>query len=169
MSATPEFPSRTWLSPKAEVRDSPISGRGLFAVTAIDRGEPVQRTGGRLIDDAEHARLTPPYSTLTVGPGQHLLMASDDPGRYGNHSCDPNLWHADAVTLVARRDIAAGEELACDYATLTGVESFSMDCSCGAAICRGAVTGADWRLPALRVAYGAHWSPALLARMAGGA
>jgi SET domain-containing protein len=40
--------------------------------------------------------------------------------RYGNHSCDPNLWHADVVTITARRDIAAGEELTIDYATHPG-------------------------------------------------
>ncbi|NGN69480.1 SET domain-containing protein [Streptomyces sp. A7024] len=166
MSPVPPYPEHTWLSPKAEVRDSPIEGRGLFAVAAIRRDEPVQRSGGRLIDDAELAALTPPHSSFTVGPGQHLLMAADDPGRYGNHSCDPNLWLADAVTMTARRDIAPGEELTSDYATLTGIESYSMPCRCGTPACRGTVTGADWQLPALRTAYGSHWSPALLARMA---
>ncbi len=33
-----------------------------------------------------------------------------------NHSCDSNLWMADEATVVARRDIAAGEELTLDYA-----------------------------------------------------
>jgi hypothetical protein len=28
-----------------------------------------------------------------------------------NHSCDPNVWMEDEVTLAARRDLGVGEEL----------------------------------------------------------
>jgi hypothetical protein len=70
-----------------------------------------------------------------------------------------------ALTVVARRPIAPGEELTIDYATQTGTESWRMSCRCGARDCRGEVTGADWRLPELRAAYGDHWTPMLLRRM----
>lgn len=89
----------------------------------------------------------------------------DHPIRFGNHSCAPNLWLAGATSLVARRDVAAGEELTQDYATYTGVESWRMPCRCGSDGCRGVVTGRDWRLPALRWAYGDRWTPPLLARI----
>jgi hypothetical protein len=59
---------------------------------------------------------------------------------------------------VARRDIAAGEELTNDYATSTRQPGFAMACSCGSARCRGTITGNDWRLPSLRERYGDHWS-----------
>ena len=60
------------------------------------------------------------------------------PVRYGNHGCAPNLWMEDAVTVVARRAVAAGEELTVDYATQTGTEAWRMTCRCGApaATCR---------------------------------
>lgn len=71
-----------------------------------------------------------------------------------NHSCDPNcgvrLNVDDAFDFVARRSIAAGQELTFDYAmrNLT-IEHFPAVCLCGAANCRGAVTG--WKdLPAAR-------------------
>jgi hypothetical protein len=39
-----------------------------------------------------------------------------NPDHYLNHSCDPNVWMIDEVTLAARRDIAKGEEVVADYA-----------------------------------------------------
>ncbi|MGW0195456.1 SET domain-containing protein-lysine N-methyltransferase [Nonomuraea sp. NPDC003201] len=85
--------------------------------------------------------------------------------RYGNHSCDPTLWHRDATTVIARRDIDPGEELTIDYATHTGVEAWSMACRCDTPSCRRVVTGHDWRLSRLQAAYGTHWSPPLLERI----
>ncbi|GAA3112434.1 SET domain-containing protein-lysine N-methyltransferase [Streptosporangium carneum] len=85
--------------------------------------------------------------------------------RYGNHSCDPSLWHRDATTVIARRDINPGEELAVDYAAHTGVNTWSMTCHCGKPLCRRTVTGNDWQLPRLQAAYGTHWSPPLLDRI----
>ncbi|HEV7710351.1 MAG TPA: hypothetical protein VGP16_19305, partial [Asanoa sp.] len=38
-----------WLHPDAEVRDSPIAGRGLFATAVIPAGTVVSRLGGRLV------------------------------------------------------------------------------------------------------------------------
>ncbi|MCS7484520.1 GNAT family N-acetyltransferase [Umezawaea endophytica] len=158
-------PTGSWLTPKAEVRDSPIEGLGLFATEPIAAGEVVLRLGGRLIDDTDLAALTPPYSSLTVGVACHLLLDPAHPVRYGNHSCDPTLWHVDATTVVARTRVRVGTELTLDYATHTGVESWRMPCRCGSSACRGSVSGADWRLPDLRHAYGDHWSPPLLDRI----
>ncbi|MFC4117486.1 hypothetical protein [Nonomuraea zeae] len=58
--------------------------------------------GGQLINDETLATLTPPYSSLTVEEGVHLLLDPAHPVRYGNHSCEPNLWHRDATTVIAR-------------------------------------------------------------------
>jgi SET domain-containing protein len=157
----------SWLTSKAAPGPSPIEGTGLFARAPIRAGEVVIRLDGREIDDATLAGLTPPYSSLTIAEGRHLLIDPAHPVRYGNHSCDPNLWHEDAVTIVARRDVAPGEELTIDYATHTGVEDWVMACRCGRPGCRGRVTGRDWRLPSLRAAYGDHWTPPLRARIKG--
>ncbi|MEV3981833.1 SET domain-containing protein-lysine N-methyltransferase [Nonomuraea sp. NPDC049758] len=162
---SPAYPHQSWLTPRARVTLSPIHGTGLFAGERIGEGEVVMRLGGRLIDNDTLASLTPPYSSLTIEEGLHLLLDPDHPVRYGNHSCEPNLWHTDATTLVARREIAPGEELTVDYATHSGVGTWSMPCRCAAPGCRGAVTGDDWRLPHLQHTYGAHWSPPLLNRI----
>jgi hypothetical protein len=165
---TDSYPSDCWLSPSVEVRPSPIEGLGLFARRPIAEGEVVSRIGGRVIDDAAMAALTPPYSSVCVDLGVHLLIDPAHPIRYGNHACDPNLWHVGSVTVVARRAISVGEELTLDYATHTLTETWSMPCRCGAANCRAAVTGADWKRADLRAAYGRHWTAGLLQRIDAG-
>ena len=163
-----EIPEACWLTPAAEVRPSPIEGLGLFVVRPISAGAPVMRLGGQVIDDAALAALTPPYSSVAIDDGAHLLIDPAHPVRYGNHGCAPNLWVEGALAVVARRDIAAGEELTVDYATQTGTEAWRMPCRCGAPACRHEITGADWRLPHLQAAYGDHWTPMLLRRIRAG-
>jgi hypothetical protein len=152
------------VSPDVAAGPSTIEGTGLFAGRAIHEGETVVVLGGTLIDDEELARLSH-HSSLAVGEGVNLLQDEDDPARYGNHSCDPNLWLADEVTLVARRRIDAGEELTVDYATMT-VAPWQMECRCGAASCRGVVTGDDWRRSDLPQRYAGRFSPFINARIA---
>ena len=156
-----------WLTDHADVRSSPIEGQGLFAAVSIAKDDVVMRLGGQIIDDRALAMLTSPYSSIVLDDDLNLLIDPTHPVRYGNHSCDPNLWHLDTMTVVARRDIGAGEELTIDYATHTVSEAWSMPCTCGSALCRGLVTGGDWRIGRLQRAYGDHWSAPLLRRIAG--
>lgn len=163
-----------WLHPDIEIKPSTIAQLGLFARTAIAPSTVVSRLGGRLVTGgdlrqifSEAARRPghPFVDTITVGEDLHLVLPPGQANHYGNHSCDPNLWWADAYTLVARRPIAAGEEVTSDYATSSGVADFAMECSCGSSLCRGVITGEDWRRPELRARYGDHWIPALLRRI----
>jgi GNAT superfamily N-acetyltransferase len=87
--------------------------------------------------------------------------ATDDRGDFINHSCDPNVWIADEVMQIARRDINAGEELTMDYAMIEADEDNvkPWDCRCRSSLCRGRVTGLDWRLPSLQERYAGHFSP----------
>jgi len=166
--------SDCWLHPDVEVRQSPISGRGLFAVARITAGTVVSRLGGRLVSTAQLRELFaaaardpghPYIDTITVDADLHLVLPPRRPTGYGNHSCDPNLWWVGRYELAARRDLGIGEELTNDYATSTGEPDFVMTCSCDSARCRGIITGDDWRPPDLRTRYGRHWVPALLARI----
>ena len=157
------------LHPAVEARDSGIAGRGLFAKVPIPAGTVLSRLGGRLVSEQELRDLLaerghPYIDTITVADSTHLVLPPRRANGYGNHSCDPNLWWVGTYALAARRDIAVDEELANDYATSTA-SAEAMDCSCGTALCRGEVTGDDWRLPELQRCYGDHWVPALLARI----
>jgi uncharacterized protein len=148
------------VSPDVTAGPSTIEGTGLFAGRAFDEGETVIVLGGTFIDDAELARLRP-RSSLAIGEGVNLMQDDDDPARYGNHSCDPNLWLADEVTVVTR----TGEELTVDYGTMT-VAPWRMDCRCAASSCRGVITGDDWRRSDLQERYAGRFSPFINARIA---
>ena len=76
-----------------------------------------------------------------------------------NHSCDPNLGWTDDTTLVAIRDIAAGEELTIDYATVITDPAFVMMCHCETYRCRQVIEGTDWKIPQLQLRYAGHWAP----------
>jgi len=122
--------SRSVLTPGVEVRPSPIEGLGLFAARAFAAGEVVAVLGGRVVDDAgwAEAAASGPVSGYAIGEGRHLVQDANDRARFGNHSCDPTTWLVDEVTLVARRPVAAGEELTSDYATLTGDPAWALSC-----------------------------------------
>ncbi len=97
-----------------------------------------------VLTPAEAAAFPPPYQPIlhryafTDGRGRVVLCW--DHGRYVNHSCEPAMLGVGNDIEIAVRDIAAGEELTCEYATLNPTEP--MPCRCGAANCRG-VVGCD--------------------------
>jgi hypothetical protein len=105
------------------------------------------------------------HSSAAIGEDQNILWNVVDPSTQiegpggDNHSCDPNLWFADELTLVARRDIAAGEELTIDYALGTVDPAWRLICHCGSPLCRKLITGDDWKLPELQKKYAGHFSP----------
>ena len=161
---------RCWVHPRVVVGDSPISGRGLITTADLQRGTVVARLDGRHVTDDELAAIIAAaeeyVDTISIDEGINMLIAPGQAIHFGNHGCDPNVWHTDASTLAARRLIVAGEELTVDYATQTDDPAFTMACNCGSPLCRGRIDGEDWRRPELRERYGDHWVPALIRRIA---
>jgi len=78
-----------------------------------------------------------------------------------NHSCDPTLVPGGdrGASLVAFRDVEAGEELTVDYATLTADPAVLVRCHCETYRCRQLVTGDDWQIPQVRSRYAGHFAP----------
>lgn len=148
---------QSWVDSRAQVYQSDIEGNGLFATAPIAAGEIVLVLGGTVIDDRQLTDLQP-HSSLAIAEGLNLMQDDDDPSQFGNHSCDPNLWMSDAVTVVARRNIEQQEELTIDYALMT-VGAWQMDCRCGAPACRTTITGDNWQSPELQRRYEDHFSP----------
>ena len=153
------------------VRVSRVHGRELLATTHIRAGEVVIIWGGMLFTAEQIAESAArQHSYAPVEEGLFLGAPADDPESPDdvmNHSCDPNVWLLDAVTLAARRGISIDEELTIDYATFNLLEwKAAWECNCGAANCRGTVTGRDYRLPELWERYGTHWSPFIRAHVA---
>src|SRR5512138_2267679 len=144
--------SQTWKDPRIEFRGSPIRGEGLFASEPIREGEVVVIVGGTVMSEAEFEAFQDTHSFYTfIQIDKHLYLVEDlritrSTNGAMNHSCDSNTWMADEATLVARRDIAAGEELTVDYALFTTRSSWMLDnrCRCGSPDCRRVITGDDW-------------------------
>ena len=162
----------SYRSPKTEVRDSPIHGRGLFATAKIDKDEIVAVKGGHIVDRKTlREKITPVLGPVEIQIDDDLFIAPVTPEEregsmlYSNHSCDANLGMRGEITFVAMRDIRAGEELTHDWAT-TDDDDYSVKCKCGAANCRGTLTGKDWQRPDLQKQYAGYFSAYLARKIA---
>jgi SET domain-containing protein len=156
-------------SPKTEVRESKIHGRGLFAKADIAQGEIVVVKGGHIVDrETLRREITPTLGPVEIQIDDNLFIAPvtseerEGSMLYSNHSCDANLGMRGEITLVAVRDIRAGEELTHDWVT-TDDDDYSVDCKCGSKNCRKVLTGKDWQKPELQRRYAGYFS-AYLAR-----
>ena len=76
------------------------------------------------------------------GP-QTYLDPGDYPGRYLNHSCEPNAAIRkvnNRIFLVAAEPIDPGDEIVFDYSTTIGDDDvWTMRCNCGESTCRGRI------------------------------
>lgn len=105
------------------VAPSAIEGLGLFAAAAIPKGTVVWRFDPLLdLIFPEHALAAYPAGTQAFlrrygyrqkGTSGYRVLDGDN-GRFMNHSAEANTDNG-GETSFACRDIAAGEEITCDY------------------------------------------------------
>ncbi len=148
MSIKPPAKSR-----RIQVRRSGIHGRGVYAVQDIAQGETIVEYLGEVItwDEAQARHPADPAQP------NHTFYFHIDEGRvidggvrgnsarWINHSCDGNCEAEERngrIFIVARRHIAAGEELHYDYGLVideryTPKLKAEFPCWCGAQRCRG--------------------------------
>lgn len=164
----------SYRSPKTEVRESKIHGRGLFATARIDKDEVVVVKGGHIVDrETLRREITPLLGPVEIQIDENLFIAPVTEAErelsmlYSNHSCDPNLGMRGEITFVAMRNIESGEELTHDWAT-TDDDEYSVECKCGAPICRRLLTGKDWQRPDLQQRYAGYFSAYLVRKIAAG-
>ncbi len=112
---------------KTRVAPSPIHGLGLFTAEPIPQGTPIWRFEpgfDRTFSPAQFSALPPIvqahlrwYSYVAKENG-HFVLSGDHTG-FMNHSPTPNTGASpnltDTVITTALRNIAAGEELTCNY------------------------------------------------------
>ena len=109
---------------KTYVAASKVEGVGVFAAEPIAKGSVIWRLEpafDRLIPRADY-EAAPPF--LKDFLDRYAYPSPDDPGvivyevdngRFMNHSTSPNTDFSHIGGATALRDIAAGEELTCDY------------------------------------------------------
>ena len=165
-----EYPKESWIHPGVEIRPSALHGKGLFAKEPLNAGEIVVIWGGDYFTQAEleERDLTGKIVMQLDVDLFSIEEPGDDPTYFMNHSCDPNVWMDDAITLVARRNVQCDEELTVDYALFEADEESqtSWTCSCASPLCRKRVTGRDWRLPECQSRYQGHFLPLINRRIA---
>ncbi len=163
-------PAVSYLSPKLVARKHPVKGgMGVFALAAIQADELLVVWSGELFSLAQLATLSLELQQRSVQVEEDFYLVptrNGEPADFINHSCQPNVGMSGQITLRAMREIAIGEELCYDYAMSDGSAYDEFECSCGAAVCRGRITGNDWQLPSLQARYTGWFSPYLQRRIA---
>lgn len=106
----------------AEVRESPVAGRGLFATEPIPKGSVIGwlAQGAPLMTEAEYQDAQRRGEHVIVMSavrlvGKYFIYGHEiTREEYINHSDDPSMLYHCGLAL-ARRDIAAGDELTVNY------------------------------------------------------
>lgn len=162
----------SYLSPKTQVRQSPIHGSGLFAMQKIRKDEIVAVKGGHIVDrQTLREKITPILGPVEIQIDDDLFIAPATADEreaamlYSNHSCDANLGIRGQISFVAMREILSGEELTHDWC-VTDDDDYSIECNCGASICRKIVTGKDWQRADLQQRYAGYFSAYLVRKIA---
>ncbi len=162
---------KSWIDPRISVGKSAIHGKGMIAIAPIKEGETVMIWGGTVVSRTDYESVWEQFhnaSVVQIDEKNYLALPITNPETIDvhlNHSCDPNTWLVDEVTVVARRDIQKGEEITLDSATWNDDESEEYSdndlCTCGSPLCRKFIKATDWKNPELQKKYAGHFSPYL--------
>src|SRR5205823_14204352 len=112
----------SYRSPKTEVRESKIHGRGLFAIADIAKNEIVAVKGGHIVDGKTlREKITPLLGPVEFQIGDDLFITpvSDEEREssmlYLNNSCDSNLCMRVDIIFGGMRNLFAGVEFSQDW------------------------------------------------------
>lgn len=153
----------------------PTGDLGLFAARPIEAGALIvawsdagqsllRSTEGIVPSSPRHPEWCRRYSWPLTDEIWVTPSREPEDWRPINHSCDPNAWW-EGLDIVARRDIAAGEEITLEYATFHDERMDAFVCRCGSPSCRRIVRGGDHLLDAME-GYDGHFSDQVAGRRA---
>jgi hypothetical protein len=158
-----------YLTDKCEVQNRDVTGgKAVYARDVIESGELIAVWTGRIVSTEQLDELPDDIRRHTVQVEERLYLASHGPDEgpdFINHSCEPNAGLDGQIAIVALHRIQPSEEVTIDYAMCDGSPYDEFECECGSALCRGRVTGEDWRNPTLWERYAGHFSPYLERRI----
>ena len=134
---------------------SAIHGTGVFATRAFAAGEQVLEYVGEGISQEESRRRGEAENGFIFRLDEERDLDGNvdwNPARFVNHSCTPNCDAENAdgrIFIVARRDIAAGEEITFNYGyDLDDYREYP--CRCGSPECVGYMVAEEF-FPDLRL------------------
>lgn len=155
--------NRGYCSNKVVVRDTGLKGSGLFSIDKIKKGETILIWQGWVMSKSDLLKEKKRYLRDAIQIGEDFFVGckSDkdlEKSDYINHSCDPNAGFCGDLTIVAMRDIDKGEEITFDYAMCDNLNELKMNCKCGSNVCRGIISGRDWKILSLQKKYKGYFS-----------
>jgi len=163
------FTEKTFINSGIEIKDSPISGKGMFAKLNISEGTILIKWGGEFFTTEEKkGKNKKDFLIIQIDED---LWSIEKRGKYEsdyyiNHSCDSNSWMIDGRTFVAKRNVKKGGEITVDYSLFESEDYISKwRCKCGSLDCRKKITGKDCLLPKVRERYVSHFSPMVQKRI----
>ena len=115
-------------------------GFAVFTKKDLKKGDYVYTFKGEIIDYLETKLInddTGECRALQFDKDKYIN--TNAPGRYINHSCEPNTGIKNTFELIALEDIPAHSELRFDYSTTMDEDDFTMPCFCGKSSCRNKV------------------------------
>jgi uncharacterized protein len=149
---------RSFAMRRITVRNSPVHGRGVFAMTNLNAGDLIIEYRGKLVSWKEAQRK---HEKAGREDGHTFFFDLDDgsvidggqdgnSARWFNHGCAPNCeaqQDGKRVFFIALRTIHEGEELFIDYQlSVEGRRSAAIKrlyaCRCGSKRCRGTMLAA---------------------------
>ena len=125
---------------RIEIRAARSGGLGIYALGSYEYGDYIHTVEyEREVTEQNplRAELGEQFDHCAYPDGKVMLVAS--PGRYMNHSCDPNAYYRYEGLIArayARRKISSGEEITVDY-LINNAGGDSWRCHCGTNRCRG--------------------------------
>lgn len=169
MRPTEITPATCFTTSAVEARKCSVAekGNGLFAAKKILQGDIIAVWGGEILTERELEDLDPYWThyAVQVEEEHYIVSSREGAADYVNHSCDANAGLRGPITLVALRDIEAGEEVCYDYAMTDSASYDKVVCHCGSPKCRKVIYGTDWKIPELWEQYGDHFSPYILRKI----
>lgn len=157
----------SYISPKLKLFLSKKDRFGLLSYVPVDIGELLVVWGGTIITKNTFYQFPKDIQRMSVQIEEDIFFVSTriSASDYVNHSCDPNAVLVGQIVLIAFRPISVGEEICYDYATSEGEHYDDFKCNCGTSLCRGYITGDDWKIPELWDRYEGYFSPYLQRRI----
>lgn len=152
----------SWINPLLIAKEIPGLGMGVFSEGQIKKDEILTVFGGYVQEIVNEK-----YLPAEIADNCHMIsdklvfgikkVEETETSSFFNHSCEPNAGFKGQIFLVAMRDIKIGEQVTFDYAMVLSksddLPSYSFDCKCSSANCRGQVTESDWEKPELQKKY----------------
>lgn len=132
------------------VKKSTIRGKGVFALKDFEKDELILHMDGEVVETDNPSRF-PREMQDHLFPfdkkgGKISYVIQEDPGKYINHSCEPNAGIRNNRDIVAIRKIRKGEEIFFDYSMNSidaRIDPWKMKCECKSKNCRKTISDFD--------------------------